>query len=189
MEVKEKLGKGRSLVVSLMQIRDKPKVKLIAGYVLNFILGFAMTNSLVMTNLAPFGIAIVGRASADWEGVSCLLGACLGYITLGGFDWGIRYVATITLVFTVAFVFKDTRVYKKAWFMPTAVSIITALTAFLNTFEFLDNFPSIVSVFSEVTLAGAGTYFFSIALKPQKTGTEATERRQAISISFSAHVC
>jgi len=182
MEVKEKRQKGRSAIVGLIQIRDNPRVKLIAGYVLNFVLGFAMTNSLVMTNLAPFGIAIVGRANADWEGVSCLIGACIGYIALGGFDWGIRYIATITLVFTVAFVFKDTKVVKRAWFMPAAVALITATTSFLNTFEFLDNFPSIVSVFSEVIMAGAGTYFFAIALSNQKTGSEAKERRQAISI-------
>ncbi|MGI5984963.1 MAG: SpoIIE family protein phosphatase [Clostridiales bacterium] len=182
MAVKQKISKRGSVIVGLMQIRDKPQVKQITGYILNFVLGFAMSNSLVMTNLAPFGIGVVGRAGADWGGISCLLGACIGYILLGGFDWGIKYVSTVTLIFTVAFVFKDTRVIKKSWFMPTVVSFVTAVTSFLNTFEFFDDFPSIVSVFSEVTMAGASTYFFAIALTPHKTGSEAVERRQAISI-------
>ena len=182
MAVKQKVNKRGSAIVGLMQIKDNPQIKSIAGYFLNFVLGFAMSGSIIMTNLAPFGIGIVGRVKADWKGISCLLGACIGYIFMGGFDWGIKYVSTITLVFTVAFVFRDTRVIKKAWFMPVAVSIITAVTSFLNTYEFFDNFPSAVSTFSEVVLAGASTYFFSIALTPQKTGSERTERRQAISL-------
>ena len=182
MAVKERVRRRGSAIVGLMQIRDRPQVKLVVGYILNFVLGFAMSNSLVMTNLAPFGIGIVGRAGADWGGICCLLGTCIGYILFGGFDWGIKYVSTITLVFTVAFVFKDTKVIKKAWFMPIVVSLITAITSFLNTFEFLDSFPSMVSIFAEVTMAGASTYFFKIALTPQKTGNEAMERRQAISI-------
>lgn len=182
MAVKQKVSRRGSAIVGLMQIKDNPSIKSIGGYVLNFVLGFAMSGSIIMTDLAPFGIGIVGRVRADWRGICCLLGACIGYIFMGGFDWGIKYIATITLVFTVAFVFRDTKAIKKAWFMPAAVSLITAVTSFLNTYEFLDNFPSAVSIFTEVVLAGASTYFFSIALTPQKTGSEKTERRQAISV-------
>ncbi len=182
MAVKQKVGKRGSAIVGLIQVKDNPQVKSIAGYILNLVFGFAMSGSIIMTDLAPFGIGIVGRAKADWGGICCLLGACIGYIFMGGFDWGIRYVSTITLVFTVAFVFRDTRVIKKAWFMPAAVSLITAATSLLNSYEFMDNFPSAVSVFTEVVLAGASTYFFSIALTPQKTGSDKTERRQAISL-------
>jgi len=182
MAVKEKAEKRRSVIVGLLQIKDKPQFKVFAGYALNFILGFAMTNSRVLSDLAPFGIGIIGRAGADWSGICCLIGACIGYIVFGGLDWGIRYVSTITLIFTVGFIFRDTKIIRKAWFMPAVVAVITALTSFLNTFEFRDNFPGMVSVFTEVTLAGASTYFFNIALTPQKSGSEATERRQAISL-------
>jgi stage II sporulation protein E len=135
-----------------------------------------------MENLAPFGIAAVGRARADWGGVSCLVGAIFGYIFLGGFDWGIRYVSTITLVFTVAFVFRETRTISRAWFMPAVVCVITAGTSLLNSYDFLDSFPSAVSVFMEVVLAGAATWFFSIALAPQRADSEAEERRKAVSL-------
>ncbi len=182
MAVKQKTKKRGAVLVGLIQIKDNPRIKSVAGYLLNFVLGFAMSGSIIMTNLAPFGIGIVGRARAGWGGICCLFGASIGYIMLGGFDWGIKYIATITLVFTVSFVFRDTRIINKAWFMPTVVSLVTLLTSFLNTFEFLDNFPSVVSVFTEVVLAEASTYFFTIALTPQKTGSEKTERRQAISL-------
>ena len=182
MAVNQKIKKRGAVLVGLIQIKDNPRIKSIMGYLLNFVLGFAMSGSIIMTNLAPFGIGIVGRARAGWGGICCLFGASIGYIMLGGFDWGIKYIATITLVFTVSFVFRDTRIINKGWFMPTVVSLITLLTSFLNTYEFLDSFPSIVSVFTELVLAGASTYFFSIALTPQKTGDEKTERRQAISL-------
>lgn len=182
MAVKQKIGIRRSALIGLMRLGDRPRLKSAAGYVLNFILGFALSGSVIMENLAPFGIAAVGRARADWGGVSCLAGAILGYIFLGGFDWGIRYVSTITLVFTVAFVFRETQIIKKAWFMPAVVSIITAATSLLNSYDFLDSFPSAVSVFVEVVLAGAATWFFTIALTPQRADSEAEERRQAVSL-------
>lgn len=182
MAVKQKIGIRGAAVINFMRLKEKPQLKTAVAYALNFVLGFAMSGSIIMTNLAPFGISIVGRARADWGGISCLIGAIIGYIALGGFDWGIKYVSTITLVFTVAFVFRDTRVIKRAWFMPSVVALITGATSFLNTYDFLDNFPAAVSIFMELVLAGAGTYFFSIALSPQKTGSEATERRQAVSL-------
>ena len=119
MAVKEKAEKRRSVIVGLLQIKDKPQFKVFAGYALNFILGFAMTNSRVLSDLAPFGIGIIGRAGADWSGICCLIGACIGYIVFGGLDWGIRYVSTITLIFTVGFIFRDTKIIRKAWFMAT----------------------------------------------------------------------
>lgn len=182
MAVKQKIKKRGAVLVGLIQIKDDPRIKSVGGYLLNFVLGFAMSGSIIMTNLAPFGIGIVGRARAGWGGICCLFGASIGYILIGGFDWGIKYIATITLIFTVSFVFRDTRIINKAWFMPAVVSLITLMTSFLNTYEFLDSFPSVVSVFTELVLAGASTYFFSIALTPQKMGSEKTERRQAISL-------
>ncbi|MEG0876140.1 MAG: SpoIIE family protein phosphatase [Oscillospiraceae bacterium] len=182
MAVRGKVQMPRISFLGLTQIWEKPQVKMAVGYILNFVLGFAMSASRVMTSLAPFGIAIVGRAGADVGGICCLLGACLGYILLGGFDWGIKYVATATLVFTVVFVFRETRVIKRAWFMPLIVTAITALTAFLNTFDFVDSFPGLVSMITEVVLAGAATYFFANALSPQQTMTEEAERKQTISV-------
>lgn len=182
MAVKQKTKLKKPLMLALTTQWERPQVKHMAGYLLNFILGFAMACSRVMTSLAPFGLAAVGCSGAEGGGLSCLLGACFGYIFVGGFDWGIRYVATALLIFTVSFVFKNTSVYTRPWFMATVVAVITGITSFLNSFEFLDSFPGIVSVFSEVIMAGAGTYFFSLALSPDKSGTEETERRQSAGI-------
>lgn len=185
MAVKEKIRERGNVLLHLLRFRDREKQKAAAGYVLNFFMGLALANARIMTNLAPFAIAAVGRAEPDGGGVCCLLGASIGYVLFGGFDWGIRYVATVTLIFTVLFVFRETNLLNKAWFRPAVVSAVTLTTSFLNTYEFLDSFPAAVSVFMEVTLAGAATYFFAVALTPRETtGTEAAEKRQTIGLLF-----
>ena len=60
MAVKQRVSRRGSAIVGLIQIRDNQQVKSIGGYILNFVLGFAMSGSIIMTDLAPFGIGIVG---------------------------------------------------------------------------------------------------------------------------------
>ena len=185
MAVKEKLGERGGALLRLLRLCDKEKQRAAARCALNFFMGFALANARIMTDLAPFAIAAVGRAEPDGSGVCCLLGACLGYVLFGGFDWGIRYVATVTLIFTVLFVFRETSFPDRPWFRPAVVSAVTLTTSFLNTYEFLDTFPAAVSVFMEVILAGAATYFFTVALTPRETtGSEAAEKRQTVGLLF-----
>lgn len=182
MSVRQKLKSRKWLLPRVAGALDSGRVKLILSCALNLVMGFALSCSRVMVTLAPFGIAAVGCSRADAMGVCRLLGAVLGYILVGGFDWGIRYVATVTLVFTAVFVFQRVRLFSRAWFMPCTVGLITGVTSFLNTFEFFGGFPGAMSVASEVVFAGAATYFFGIALSPQKTGSEETERKQTVSL-------
>lgn len=175
--------KARGLALAPVNgVMSRPALRRAAGYTLNFILGFTMSGARVMTTLAPFGVAAVGRAKPDGGGVACLLGACSGYLLLGGFDWGIRYVATVFLVFTVSFVFRDTRLMKKDFFMPLVVALMTGVTSFLNSFEIVSSFPAAANVFSEVVFAAGGTYFFKAALDTGAKISEEAERRQSVSI-------
>ena len=182
MTVKERLKSPRLALMSAAALWEKPKLRQTVDCMLKFILGFAMSCSVVMTNLAPFGIGMVASAGAYAAGICCYAGAVLAYILVGGFNWGIHYVATVTLVFTAAFVFRDTKIIKKDWFMPVMAAFLTGVTAFLNTFEFIDSFPDAVSIFSELVFAGASAYFFAHALTPPKSGSEQAERRQGLGI-------
>lgn len=185
MAVRERLEERGGALLRLLRLRDREKEKQALKYVLNFVMGFALSNARVMSNLAPFALAAVGCAEPDASGVCCLLGASAGCVLFGGFDWGIRYVAAAMLIFTVLFVFRETNLLTKQWFRPVVVSGVALITAFLNTYEFLDRFPATVSVFMELTLAGAATWFFDIALAPREsTGTVAGEKRQTIGLVF-----
>lgn len=179
-------GKVRLLpainTTAFAHVAERPEVKKALEILLNFVLGFALSGVRVMSSLAPFGIAIVGRAGTDAGGLSCVIGACLGYIFIGKFDWGIRYIASIMIIFTVAYVFRASKVYSKLWFMPVVVAVVAAVTAFLSNYQALSDFPNVVSLFSEVVLASGATYFFGKALAPQKTGSEEEERIQTVSL-------
>ena len=182
MQVKERVSGEGTAVVSLSEFKLRTKLRLIISFILNFALGFGMASARVMINLAPFGIATVGSAKADRGGLLRLFGACVSYLFVGSFDWGLRYVATSLLVCTVNFVFSPTKLVSKQWFMPLATSIITGITSFLNSFAFVDGFPAAVSIFSEVCLTGASTYFFSIALNRETSASEEAERRHSMGV-------
>ncbi len=182
MAVMDKLKYGGLKLAPVSGLLSRPLVRTVTGYVLNFVLGFAMSTGRVMTTLAPFGIAAVGRASADGSGVACLLGAFLGYFLLGGFDFGIRYAATIMLVFTIIFVCRGTRIIKKSWFMPAVVAVVTGITSFLTSASYINDFTGAINIFSEVVLASGCTYFFATALDPKESVSEEDERRKTISV-------
>jgi stage II sporulation protein E len=182
MAVKGRLLQPSASVATLSQIIEKPGAKKALAIALNFVLGFAMACVRVMGSLAPFGVAMAGRAGTDAGGLSCLAGACLGYMLTGSFDRAVRYIAAMLLIFTVAYVFRRVSIGAKLWFMPLTVGIITAVTAFLASFRLIENVPDVVSIFSEVVLAAGATYFFNEALTPQKTGGEEAERLQTVSV-------
>lgn len=181
MAVKENVN-GSGIAFKLARLKENRTVRKAIGYLINFVLGFAMASSKIMGSLSPFGIAIVGRATPDANGVFCFIGAFVGFFVAGGFDWGIRYAATISLVFTVLFVLKDTKLVLRSWFMPLVVVVVTGFTAFLNTFEVSSILPNAINIFTEVAMAGACTYFFAQALSTKETQTEQEERKQALSL-------
>lgn len=182
MALSEKIKERGVDLTPVSALMSRQPVKSVLGWLLNFALGFALASARVMGDLAPFGVAAAGRAGADVGGFCCLLGVCTGYLVTGGFDWGVRYVATVMLVYTVAFVFRAASVKKKAWFMPAVVALIAGVTSFLNSFEFVSGFPDAVRVFSEVVMSSGATYFFTIALTPGECVSEEEERRHNISI-------
>lgn len=166
----------------LVRAVERPQVKNVLEVVLNFLLGLSMSSVRVMSAIAPFGIAIVGRAGSDLGGLSCVIGACMGYLLAGSFDWSIRYISSIVIVFTVSYVLRASKLITRSWFMPLVVSFVTALTAFMSSYGLLSDFPRVATMITEVIFAGGATYFFANALAPQKNGSEEAERLQTVSL-------
>ena len=182
MAVFEKSPTRGAIIAPISGALSQPVVRRALEYLLNFMLGFITSGARVMTSLAPFGIAAVGSAGSAGGGFACLLGACTGYLLTGGFDFGIRYVATVFLVFTIAFICRNIQLLSHDWFKPALVALVTSVTSFLNSFELVSSFPAAAFVFSEVVLAGGATYFFSLALDTGAKISEEQERRQAVSL-------
>lgn len=182
MSVRGKVFELGSAVRNLDFFKSRPQLMKAAACGLYLIIGFAMSSAKVFGNCGPFGIGMVAQAGSGLGGVMCLVGASLGYLITGGFEWGIRYVATAVLVFTVAFIFHDIRISRSEWFMPAVAALLTTVTGLLNVFESSLSIPAGVQLFTEVVLAGGSAYFFGVALTDKKRETESAELRHWISL-------
>ena len=166
--------------------RSNPEVQRAAWAGLYFVMGFIMSGARVMTNGAPFGLAMCACAGAGLNGVSCLVGAALGYFITGGVEWGIKYAAACVLVFTIAFVFQDTKLYEKQFFLPFSAGLVMAVTGFLGTFVAeKTGVPAGARVAVETVLALGGCYMFREALHGDMPETENSELRHGAAVMLT----
>lgn len=151
------------------------------GAALYFALGFAMSGARMIGDTSPFGAAMVAAAGPGLGGVAALFGACLGYVLLGGLDWGIKYLACCVLVYTASFAFQELTLYRKPAFMPVVTAVIAMITALLGNISISrQTIPVAARLFLEVVLAGGCTYFFTEALSNEERITERSETRRNI---------
>jgi len=167
----------------------RPQLRRLAGYGLNFALGFVMTVPRIFGVLAPFGVAMVARGGAGLSGALCLVGAVLGYLVTGGFEWGIRYVAAAVLVFTAAFVFSGLKISRRRAFLPATAAAVSAVTGFLNSFDYVGGMPSSILLLTEVLLVGSGAYFFGVALSGEERVSQTDDLRYGVSLMILLACC
>ncbi len=145
------------------------------------VLGFTMSCARILENGAPLGMAMVACSGPGISGVFALAGAALGYLVSGGVEWGIRYIASAVLIYTISFVFHELSIYKQKFFMPAAAGAVMALTGFLGSFYIPEReIPLFAELFLETALAFGGTFFFKEALS-QPGSTENAELLHSIS--------
>ena len=153
-----------------------------------FLTGFLMSAARIAGSAAPFGAAVVAQAGAGLNGVASLAGACLGYLAVGGLAWGIRYAAACVLIFTVGFIFIDSRVRGRVWFMPACAAAIMAATGLLGGLSSgQEPAKLIVPALAEAVLSAGAVCFFREALSTAERTTEAAvKRHDAAVIVFAA---
>ena len=178
-------GSGRfaAIKTALGQHRaDRRVIGLLHGMIF-FLLGLTLSFARVLDDGAPFGIAMTAAAGPGLAGVCALLGASLGYLS-GGLGWGIRYLAASVLVYTVGFVFQETSLYRRRFFMPVAAGLVTAVTAVMGTFGLTrDGVPLYVRFLLDSVLAFGGCTFFREAFSPQKRVSEAEEQLRGAAVT------
>ena len=153
-----------------------------------FLTGFLMSAARIAGSAAPFGAAVVAQAGAGLNGVASLAGACLGYLAVGGLAWGIRYAAACVLIFTVGFIFIDSRVRGRVWFLPACAAAIMAATGLLGGLSSgAEPAKLIVPALAEAVLSAGAVCFFREALSTAERTTEAAvKRHDAAVIVFAA---
>ena len=127
-----------------------------------FLLGGVLAGAELFGLYAPFGVAAVAAAGSGLTGFSTLAGACLGYLCLEGLTDGMRYAAAAILTYSVAFAFYDTRIYRRAWFMPLIAACLSAATGFVCRAGEWWYGEDLVFFVTEVLFTGAAAYCYSI---------------------------
>lgn len=157
---------------------DKSKWMKAASLATHFGLGFVTGCVRIFGDCGPFGVAMTARAGGGPGGLFCLLGACLGYVVSGGLAWALRYLAALILTFTASFVFRETKIQRRHWFMPCVSAAIMTLTGALNYFDRLTQFSFVVDLLTEVMLTGLAAYLFVMALTSAPPEREQDEIRR-----------
>ena len=152
-----------------------------------FLLGLVMSCARVLENGAPFGMAMVACSGPGVYGVFALTGAALGYLISGGVEWGIRYIAAAVLVYTIAFIFQELKIYRREFFMPCTAGLVMAMTGFLGSFSVTaGSVPLVAELFLETCLSFGGSYFFREALSGGLRTTESAELKHSVSVMIMA---
>ena len=175
-------GKLTALESALQERQGDRRVWIVGRCVFYALMGFLLSLARVQETGAPFGMAFVAGAGPGIGGVCALLGAALGYLTGGGLEWGIRYVAASVLIYTLTYLFQELSVYRSVFFVPSAAAAVMALTGFLGSFSIPGGpVPLPAAVFLETALAFGTSYFFRDALTGGLRCTESAELRHSIS--------
>lgn len=180
------------LKLTLLQLRrqlaegklteTQPQLAIALSWALNFVLGLLLAAVPLFGGSGPLGIAFAARASAGLAGLMGTLGAALGYLAFFGFQEGIKSVAALALVFTSLYVFQDTKLCRKSFFMPSIAAFFTLLTCFLGYYTAEAGTNMVLPLLAQTILAFGCTVFYREALSTVEPVTEAAELRRGISL-------
>lgn len=155
-----KLGQVRAAE----DVRDffirKPVMKRVMRYSARFLAGMGVGAARLFSGCAPFGIALVSAAGTELEGLLCLMGTLAGYLLCGGLVGSVRYIAAMFLVFTVELLFRDVRITRSVWFMPSITMLFTLASGIFYPAGDNGLVPRALRIFVESILAGAGCFLF-----------------------------
>lgn len=183
MDVKGSIAAFRTALRRSAEFRSSPELIACAWAIIHFVGGFVLSAARLLGAAGPFGIAAVAASGAGINGACCLAGAALGYIVSGGLSWGIRYLASVVLVYTIEFAFQDSKIFESRMFAPITAGVVTLATGALSSFTvILSEAPAAAVVFLETAFAFGGCWFFREALSEHENTTEAEEIRHASSV-------
>ena len=157
---------------------NRPAAVRAASLGTHFALGFVTGCVRVFGSCAPFGVAMAARSGGGLGGLACVLGAAAGYLVSGSLAWGLRYMAALVLVFTTAFLLRETAIAHRSWFMPAVAAAVMGATGALNAFDKLLQLPVAVDLATEVVLTGLSAYLFHMALTAERLRLEREELRR-----------
>jgi len=173
-------------------VLQKPAVMKGAECLARLFFALLLSRSVIFNTYTPFGVAMVAVSGTGLPGLFALIGVMLGSFLGGGFLSGLKYTAASVLIYAAAFVFRDLRAYRRAWFMPAAAAILSACTGFVYAADAGWTLAATIGFFMETCLIGGSAYFYQIALNVPKEaaeGDEQQELRRTVSLLVLTGTC
>ncbi len=129
-----------------------------------FAASFIMAGSNILGVISPFAVGFTSSAGSVSGCLASLAGATAGYLLSGSFAWAIKYICVAVIIFTATVVFRDTQLYKNAWFMPAAASFVMLCIGLVPAGKAGWTMSALAVLVADTALAGASAYFYKIAL-------------------------
>lgn len=144
------------------EILVRPWITRICAYIMRFAVGFVLSQALILGGYSPFGLGYVAALGGGRGALIGLAGSLLGYFSILHKANGLKYVAICVLIYTASFVFKETPLCKKSWFMPLAALISTACIGFVFVADAGFVINDVVFYLTEIALTTACAYFYQL---------------------------
>lgn len=127
-------------------------------------LGFLSSQAVIFREYSPFGLGFAAAAGAELTGISGVVGVIAGYALQNGRIDSFKYMAACALIFATWFIFRDSGLMKRSFFMPAAAGLCAACVGFVFVAE--RGFPAadIVFYITEVLIVVTTAYFYRFAL-------------------------
>ncbi len=119
---------------------------------------FAATKAVVLSNLLPFGLAVLAGSSLTFTPAAAI-GAFMGYFIPAVGNGAFRYIASLFAILAVKLLLSS---YKKLVSHPLFLTLIAFLSSSLTAAVALNGQEiGLMELICEAVLCGAGTYFTS----------------------------
>jgi stage II sporulation protein E len=143
------------------------RARMIIGYLLRFAAGWLLSQTSLFGTY-PLVLGFTGACGGGLGGLASVIGTVICVVSKGGFNRAVKYSAISLLIYSAAFIFKDTGLFKKKWFMPSAVGLMTALTGFVYARHNGWGLETTVLYIAEVILAIGSCMLYTAALSGAK---------------------
>lgn len=125
------------------------------------ILSFLLSNAVLFSKIAPFGVALAAASSGDFS-IAAVLGAVLGTLISPQIEYKMKYIAAILIVGAFKWALSSAGKWARHQAFAALLAFITL--GLSGTSILLAGHPvgyDFVLLFSEAVIAAASTFFFS----------------------------
>ena len=146
----------------------RPALRETAVCLLYLICGFLLSCGKLSGTPAPFALALLASVGGGLRGLTCLIGAVVGYLTMQPFSQGLQMTSSGILIYVCNYIFGSLWITKRKWFRCVVAGGMTGAVGLI--FFFSQNLtPLLVAGYAQtVLLAGLMPLAYDRLLREKK---------------------